>query len=144
MIYFEALAQTFDFGKFKGCDLGEVLMCAPDYITWVTNNIEGERCAFSEEIIEQMRTVFPYIELTDDLLRKIEQRRDEYLEDQYFKTVTLEEMLESDREDEECRMAIEETYDRYNGTYAQDEMGYSDDDIDTIFDGDPSAYWNID
>ena len=28
--------------------------------------------------------------------------------------------------------------------HAQDEMGYSDDDIDTIFDGDPSAYWNID
>ena len=36
------------------------------------------------------------------------------------------------------------TYERYSGTYAQDEMGYSDDDIDTIFDGDPSAYWNID
>lgn len=36
------------------------------------------------------------------------------------------------------------TYDRYRGTYAQDEMGYSDDDIDTIFDGDPDAYWNID
>lgn len=38
----------------------------------------------------------------------------------------------------------EPTYDRYNGSYAQDEMGYSDDDIDTIFDGDPEAYWNID
>lgn len=37
-----------------------------------------------------------------------------------------------------------QTYDRYNGSYAQDEMGYSDDDIDTIFDGDPDAYWNID
>lgn len=37
----------------------------------------------------------------------------------------------------------EPTYDRYNGSYAQDEMGYSDDDIDTIFDGDPEAYWNI-
>ncbi|WP_289694863.1 hypothetical protein [uncultured Duncaniella sp.] len=36
------------------------------------------------------------------------------------------------------------TYGRYSGSYAQDEMGYSDDDIDTIFDGDPSAYWNID
>lgn len=36
------------------------------------------------------------------------------------------------------------TYDRYNGSYAQDEMGYSDDDIDTVFDGDPNAYWNID
>lgn len=36
------------------------------------------------------------------------------------------------------------TYARYNGSYAQDEMGYSDDDIDTIFDGEPDAYWNID
>lgn len=36
------------------------------------------------------------------------------------------------------------TYERYAGTYAQDVMGYSDDDIDIIFDGDPSAYWNID
>lgn len=36
------------------------------------------------------------------------------------------------------------TYNKYNGYYAQDEAGYSDDDIDTIFDGDPSAYWNID
>ena len=35
-------------------------------------------------------------------------------------------------------------YGRYAGSYAQDEMGYSDDDIDTIFDGDPLAYWNID
>ena len=31
-----------------------------------------------------------------------------------------------------------------HGSYAREEMGYSDDDIDTIFDGDPSAYWNID
>ena len=38
----------------------------------------------------------------------------------------------------------EQTYDKYCGSYAQDEMGYSDDDIDTIFDGDPDAYWNID
>ena len=35
------------------------------------------------------------------------------------------------------------TYGRYAGSYAQDEAGYSDDDIDTIFEGDPSAYWNI-
>lgn len=36
------------------------------------------------------------------------------------------------------------SYERYRGTYAQDEMGYNDDEIDTIFDGDPDAYWNID
>ena len=38
----------------------------------------------------------------------------------------------------------EETYDNYNGSYAQDEMGYSDQVIDDAFDGDPDAYWNID
>lgn len=32
----------------------------------------------------------------------------------------------------------------YQGTYAHDVMGYSNSDIDTIFDGDPDAYWNID
>ncbi|MBR6842296.1 MAG: hypothetical protein IKM77_08385 [Prevotella sp.] len=39
-------------------------------------------------------------------------------------------------------------YDRYNGdftgTYAHDVMGYSNSDIETIFDGEPDAYWNID
>ncbi len=32
----------------------------------------------------------------------------------------------------------------YSGTYAHDVMGYSNNEIDTIFDGDPNAYWNID
>lgn len=32
----------------------------------------------------------------------------------------------------------------YRGTYAHDVMEYSNSDIDTIFDGDPDAYWNID
>jgi hypothetical protein len=32
----------------------------------------------------------------------------------------------------------------YCGSYVQDEMGYSDDDIDTILDGNPDTYWNID
>ncbi|MEE3483049.1 MAG: leucine-rich repeat protein [Bacteroidales bacterium] len=35
-------------------------------------------------------------------------------------------------------------YGRYAGSYVQDEMGWSDDDIDTVLDGDPNAYWNID
>ncbi len=34
--------------------------------------------------------------------------------------------------------------DKYSGTYAHDIEGYSDDDIDNAFDGDPEAYWNID
>ena len=38
----------------------------------------------------------------------------------------------------------EQTYERYNGSYAQDVEGWSDQDIDDVFDGDPDAYWNID
>ena len=34
--------------------------------------------------------------------------------------------------------------DEYAGTYAHDVAGFSDEDIDTIFDGEPEAYWNID
>ena len=32
----------------------------------------------------------------------------------------------------------------YEGSYAQDIMGYSDDVINDAFEGDPDAYWNID
>lgn len=35
-------------------------------------------------------------------------------------------------------------YGKYAGSYAQDVMGYSDDVIDDVFEGDPDAYWNID
>ncbi len=42
--------------------------------------------------------------------------------------------------EEVCR----KSYGEYAGSYAQDVMGYSDDDINDAFDGDPDAYWNID
>lgn len=46
------------------------------------------------------------------------------------------------------RMSYYDDYDEYEseyaGTYAHDVAGFSDDDIDTIFDGDPDTYWNID
>lgn len=38
----------------------------------------------------------------------------------------------------------EDDPDYYSGTYAHDVAGYSDEEIDDIFDGEPDAYWNID
>ena len=35
-------------------------------------------------------------------------------------------------------------YGEHAGSYAQDVMGYSDDEINDAFDGEPDAYWNID
>ena len=46
-------------------------------------------------------------------------------------------------DDDDC-FEREQTYERYNGSYAQDVEGWSDQDIDDVFDGDPEAYWNID
>ncbi len=37
-----------------------------------------------------------------------------------------------------------DTYSDFNGTYAQDHLGYSDDVIYDAFEGDPSLVWNID
>ncbi len=37
-----------------------------------------------------------------------------------------------------------QTFEDYNGSYAQDYAGFSDEQINDIFDGDPDLYWNID
>ena len=63
--------------------------------------------------------------------------------------LSLQDMRVIERPD---RMASINVYDEdygthfgdYEGSYAQDEMGYSDDVINDAFDGDPEAYWNID
>lgn len=48
-------------------------------------------------------------------------------------------------DDSYCEHDYEEShYEKYAGTYAQDVAGYSDEDIDNAFDGNPDAYWNID
>ena len=39
---------------------------------------------------------------------------------------------------------VRQHYEEFAGTYAQDVAGYSDEDINDAFDGDPDAYWNID
>lgn len=51
----------------------------------------------------------------------------------------LQEIRDAEWEDER-RM----NNNHYYGSYASDEAGYNDNDIDNAFDGDPDAYWNID
>lgn len=53
-------------------------------------------------------------------------------------------MIFNDFEDEYFDDEYEFTYDRYNGSYAQDVEGFNDQAIDEAFEGYPDAYWNID
>lgn len=133
---FNHINEKFRFGKFKGCELGEVLMFSPTYINWILRNVDGSCCAFSDSVVEEIERIFP----TYIINEKFEELRGFRLS-QYQQALEFE---EDDDENEFEDYPEHDTFERYGGSYAQDEMGYSDDDIDTIFDGDPSAYWNID
>lgn len=136
MTYIEHLDDKFQFGKFSGCTFAEVVEYSPDYILWVLENVSGSMCVFSNSVIEELRLIFPHFEISSsfEAMRNLRIAEFEDLED--------EDLEDEDYEDQEFE--DRGSYGRYAGSYAQDEMGYSDDDIDTIFDGDPDAYWNID
>ena len=137
MTQFKHIDDKFNFGKFSGCTLGEVLTFNPEYLDWVVKNVSGRICIIEDTAIQEIKMIFPYFMITDefDSYRKMRIVEYEDVED---------ESCEDDYNDSYYSYTDEPTYGRYAGSYAQDEMGYSDDDIDTIFDGDPDAYWNID
>jgi len=131
--HFEDISSTFSFGKYKNQPLCRVIEEDSQYIYWCINNIP--EFSISINCLNQIRMVFPMFIITISFFHHIRWKRDEedYDEDDYGE--------DGYEEDEDFRHY---TYERYNGSYAQSVMGYSDDDIDTIFDGDPLAYWNID
>ena len=137
MTYIEHLDDKFHFGKFTGCTFAEVVEYNPEYISWVLENVSGSMCVFGASVIEELRLIFPHFEISPSFQAMRNQRIAEFenLEDEDYEEFDNRSFYD------DCESP---TYGRYAGSYAQDELGYSDDDIDTIFDGDPDAYWNID
>lgn len=135
------LDDKFLFGKFQGETLGEVLMHSPDYLTWVVGNVDGDHFVLMDSAIDEIKEIFPKFSIDENF----ETNRQRQLDDYYGLNDAEEDDWEEKWDDNRSfRWEEEPTYERYGGSYAQDEMGFSDDEIDTIFDGDPSAYWNID
>lgn len=130
--YFETVFSTINFGKHKGEPLFNILQEDSSYIYWCINNIP--EFTISEETLRQIRGLLPSFIITENFESHI---GEPYRESKYYNEQEHDGYY-YERDDDQP------TYERYNGSYAQDEMGYSDDDIDTIFDGDPLAYWNID
>lgn len=135
--HFSHLSDVFTFGHYKGCTLSDVVDMCPSYIEWCIKDVD--RFLLEDEVKEELHLIYP------NLFNSVqfEQSRTWNLEhwmDPYVNNDFDDEFEFYDSED----LIDEPTFDRYNGSWAQDEMGYSDDDIDTIFDGDPDAYWNID
>lgn len=130
--YFNTVFSIFHFGKHKGEPLFNILQEDSSYIYWCVNNIP--EFIISEEALGQIRGLLPSFIITENFKSHIGEPFDE---NEYYDEEEYDEYYYE-------RDADQSTYEKYNGSYAQDEMGYSDDEIDTIFDGDPSAYWNID
>lgn len=132
MAYFQHIDDEFDFGQYKGLSLSDVMDINSEYVTWCMMNITNNQyCNFviTDEAMQELRCIYPDFLMTQEF----EEARKVGL---YDGCDNYEEYDDHDYE--------EDTFECYNGSYAQDEMGYSDDDIDTIFDGEPDAYWNID
>lgn len=129
--YFSDIGDTFGFGKHRNQLLCDVIADDPTYLIWCLNNIYN--FGMSELALGQIKLLFPNFPITDTVMQHIGEE---------YEFQDISNCVEDSNRPEDY--AELRTYERYGGSYAQDEMGYSDDDIDTIFDGDPSAYWNID
>lgn len=129
---FSSLADTFNFGKYCGITLADVLDINPSYIVWCVKHCDGIHFLLDDKALSQIKIVFPDFPINSHFEELCKNRFSlyDYDTDEYINSRNSNNDIDS--------------YGQYSGSYAQDEMGYSDDDIDIIFDGDPDAYWNID
>lgn len=144
---FDHLCDKFTFGKYCGYTLSDVLDKNKEYVDWCMMNVGS--FVLTDEAMDEIKMIYPDFIISSAFLLKqtlkmleISDDEDDYEYDDWDDFNPVGRYLRLNGRGYDNREEV--TYNRYNGSYAQDEMGYSDDDIDTIFDGDPSAYWNID
>ena len=141
--HFKSIEDQFNFGRYNGLSLADVLDINPSYLSWCVKYCTGVIFQLQNEALEEIIIVYPHF-IMDALFESkriwhLSRNDYEYSDVDYY-----DDEEQFDNEYEDMIYDNTPTYDRYSGSWAQDIEGYSDDDIDTIFDGDPSAYWNID
>lgn len=131
---FNSLEDQFNFGRYKGLCLAEVLDINPSYLDWCVKHCTGMAFLLQSSVIEEIKLVYPNFWMDNLFYSKLEEK---FLSMDCENNNYVDEYFDDDKDSSP-------TYEKYAGSWAQDVEGYSDDDIDNIFDGDPSAYWNID
>ena len=141
MAYFNHIDDEFDFGKFKGLSLSDVMDISPQYIVWCMFNVINLPFVISDEAMKELSMIYPSF-IVDDTF---EQQRQRLIKKWEYREVKEDRRHGYYYGNAETEMyEYRDTYERYGGSYVQDCMEYSDEEIDTIFDGEPLAYWNID
>lgn len=127
------LETELHFGKFIGQTLEEILEKEPSYIIWCLMNLD--HFLIERELIVYCESRFPGFVLNSVQREKLEEKLENA--DNYFDSLNFHGPYSDDSYDPG-------TFGEFEGSYAQDEMGFSDEDIYIVFEGDPEAYWNID
>ncbi len=122
---------TLSFGKHQGKTIEEITLEDPKYIVWCIVNLN--HFMIDHSTVEELKKINPYFNISEEAEEKLASKKIEMQEDE-------KEYMDRDDDD----WTEHHTYDDYNGSYAQDQMGWSDQDINDVFDGDADAYWNID
>lgn len=132
-----SLEDQFNFGKFNGLSLADVLDINPSYLSWCIKYCTGVIFQLEDTALEEIKIVYPNF-IMDALF---ESKRIWHLNRYDSENKTDDIYLDDDFFISYSNLA---TYDRYAGSWVQDIEGYSDDEIDANFDGDVCAYWNND
>ena len=136
---FTTIEDQFNFGRYKGLSLADVLDINPSYLSWCVKHCTGVMFQLEDEALEEIKIVYPEFQM--DAL--FEARRIWNLSCNNYDD-TENGSCYDDNIDYDSNYYDTVSFGRYAGSWAQDIEGYTDEDIDTIFDGNPSAYWNID
>ncbi len=153
---FLSLRDVFEFGRYRWLSLSDVLELNPDYVKWCMYHVSFP-FYLSKDTLLEIEQVYPLFLITRDFMTKYKERSSQIIRcnqierNEENSTVTeMDDAIFNSEFDNESwdieRMRYEEEgeYERYGGTYVQDVMDWSDEDIDDVLDGEPDAYWNID
>lgn len=64
------LFDKFDFGKYQGKTIGEVLQYDPGYIVWCNENVELQLCEFDYSVLKEISAAFPDFPLDANFLEQ--------------------------------------------------------------------------
>lgn len=112
MAYFKHIDDEFDFGKYKGLSLSDVMDINSEYIIWCMLNIcNNQYCEFiiSDEAMKELKAIYTYF----PVIKCIEDTREKCMLFDYGSDTDEDEMGYDNESSTESS-----TYDRYGGSYA--------------------------
>ncbi len=124
------LSYKFSFGEFKGKTLEQVLSISPYKIEEYVQRLPY--FGLTRGGIEKMKTLEPNFTFLKTTFQKLSWKY----------RLAPDDMKDARRSLMENDEASSES--KYDGSYAHDVEGWSDDDIDDVLGGEPDTYWNID